>query len=195
MATGITAIKQSDLGLGPWDVLHDGIASRTGSDLGIVGLLVGIPILLLWLPLRERPGVGTVLNVIVIGAAIHVMLEHTSAADAMSLRVVLLASGMALVALGQGLYLAADVGAGPRDGLMTGLHRRLGWSIRLARTVIEVAALLFGIALGGSAGVGTVLFALLIGPMVQVTLRWFGFEGGVEGVGRGPADAVGLSGE
>src|SRR3954466_15289083 len=195
MAAGITALKQSDLGLGPWDVLHDGIATRTGSDLGIVGLVVGIPILLLWLPLRERPGLGTVLNVIVIGLAIHVLLDHTSTADATSLRVALLAAGMVLVALGQGLYLAAGVGAGPRDGLMTGLHRCLGWSIRLARTVIEVAALLVGIALGGSAGVGTVLFALLIGPMVQVTWRWFGFERVVEEVGRTPADAVGLSGE
>ena len=82
MATGITAIKQSDLGLGPWDVLHDGIAGRTGSDLGIIGLLVGIPIMLLWLPLRERPGLGTILNVVVIGVAIHVLLDHTSEADA-----------------------------------------------------------------------------------------------------------------
>src|SRR5215212_9389331 len=111
MAAGITAIKQSDLGLGPWDVFHDGIASRTGSDLGIVGLLVGIPILLLWLPLRERPGLGTVLNVIVIGAAIHVLLDHTSAADSAWLRVALLVGGMVLVALGQGLYLSAGVGA------------------------------------------------------------------------------------
>src|SRR4051794_21778912 len=173
MAAGITALKQSDLGLGPWDVLHDGIATRTGSDLGIVGLVVGIPILLLWLPLRERPGLGTVLNVIVIGLAIHVLLDHTSVADATRLRVALLVAGMVLIALGQGLYLAPELGAGPRDGLMTGLHRRLGWSIRKARTILEVAVLIVGIVLGGSFGIGTVLFAVLIGPMVQVTLRWF----------------------
>ena len=196
MSAGITALKQADLGLGPWDVLHDGIASRTGLDLGIVGLLLGIPILLLWLPLRERPGFGTVLNVLVIGLAIHLLLEHTSIAHAGWLRVGLLAGGMVLVALGQGLYLAPDLGAGPRDGLMTGLHRRYGWSIRGARTLLEVTALAVGILLGGAAGVGTVLFALLIGPMVQVTLRWFGFERvAIEELGETPADAVGLSGE
>jgi uncharacterized membrane protein YczE len=196
MGAAITAQKQAGLGLGPWDVLHDGIARHTGVDLGLVGIAVGIPILVLWWPLGQRPGPGTVLNVALVGWVIHELLRHTSPAHALWLRAALLAGGLVVLAVGQGLYLAPELGAGPRDGVMVGLHRRLGWSIRRARTLLEVAALVVGIGLGGSAGIGTVLFAFLIGPMVQLTLRWFGFPTArIEVLGAGPADAVGLATE
>jgi uncharacterized membrane protein YczE len=196
MAPGIVALKRSGLGLGPWDVLHDGLAGHTGIDLGTVGILVGIPIVALWWPLRERPGVGTIANLVLVGAFIHLLLPHTTEAHAPALRIGLMAGGIATFAVGQGMYIAAGLGAGPRDGLMTGLHRRYGWSIRLARTAVELAALAAGLALGGSFGVGTLAFAIGIGPMVQVTLRWFGFPvGRVPELGDQPAEAVGLSGE
>lgn len=127
-----------------------------------------------------------------IGLVIHLLLPHTTPASAAWLRVALLAGGTLLFALGQGLYLAPDLGAGPRDGLMTGLHRRFGVSIRGARTGIEVSALALGVVLGGTAGVGTVVFALAIGPLVQVSLGWFGWSAtAVEEL----ADPIGLAGE
>jgi len=196
MAPGIVALKRSGLGLGPWDVLHDGLARHTGVDLGTIGILVGIPIVVLWWPLRERPGIGTIANLVLIGTFIHLLLPHTHQAHGPVVRVALMIGGIAAFAVGQGMYIAAGLGAGPRDGLMTGLHRRLGWSIRLARTSIELTALVIGLTLGGSFGVGTFAFALGIGPMVQVTLRWFGFPlRGVPELGQDAAAALGLSGE
>ena len=193
MGTGIVALKQSTLGLGPWDVLHDGIGRRLGVDLGLVGIALGVPILLLWWPLRLRPNVGTVLNVVCIGLVIHLELPHTSPAEAPWLRAALLAGGLVAFALGQGLYLAPDLGAGPRDGLMTGLHLRFGVSIRAARTLVEVAALALGMVLGGSAGIGTIVFALAIGPLVQIALGWFGWTSSV--AREELADPIGLAGE
>jgi uncharacterized membrane protein YczE len=196
MGVAVTAMKQSRLGLSPWDVFHDGIARHTGVDLGVVGIVVGLPILLLWWPLRQRPGVGTVANVFVIGAVVHRLLPHTSPAGPLLSQAGLMIAGILLFALGQGLYLSVELGPGPRDGLMTGLNQRFGWSIRASRTLVEAAALAGGIALGGSFGPATILFALAIGPMVQVTLRWFGFPTrGVPELGGQPADAIGLSGE
>lgn len=194
MAPGIVALKRSGLGLGPWDVLHDGLARHSTLDLGTIGILVGIPIVALWWPLRERPGVGTIANLVLVGTFIHLLLPHTSPVDAWPARVALMVGGIAVFAVGQGMYIAAGLGAGPRDGLMTGLHRRYGWSIRVARTTIEVIALVAGLALGGAFGVATFVFAVGIGPMVQVTLRWFGFATTPE-LGEQPADAVGLAGE
>jgi uncharacterized membrane protein YczE len=196
MGVAVTALKQSRLGLGPWDVFHDGIARHTGIDLGVVGIVVGIPILLLWWPLHQRPGAGTVANLFVVGSVVHRLLPHTSPAGAEAARIGFMVAGIGLFALGQGLYLSVELGPGPRDGLMTGLNHRFGWSIRGSRTLIEAAALAGGIALGGSFGVATVLFAVTIGPTVQVTLRWFGFSTrDVPGLGDQPADAVGLTGE
>jgi uncharacterized membrane protein YczE len=175
MGVGVTALKRSQLGLSPWDALHDGIGRHTGVDLGIISILVGIPILVLWVPLRQRPGPGTVANVLLVGWVAHALLPHWSPARSGPAQVGLLALGLALFALGQGLYLSADLGPGPRDGLMTGLSRRFGWSIRVARTAVEATALLIAVGLGGSLGLGTVIFAATMGPMVQVTMRWFGF--------------------
>ena len=188
MGVAVTLFKRSQLGLSPWDVVHDGIARHLGVDLGVVTIVAGIPLLLLWLPLRQRPGVGTILNVILIGGVVHRLLPHLGPAHGVVARSAFMVAGLALFALGQGLYLSTELGPGPRDGLMTGLNRRYGWSIRHARTGIEAAALLLGIAMGGSFGIGTVIFAVAIGPMVQVTLGWFGYQARL-------ADVLGLSGE
>ena len=196
MGVGVAAMFRAQLGLSPWEVLHHGLSRLTGIQVGTVGLLVGIPILIAWWPLRQWPGVGTVLNVVVIAVTIDAVLDLTDPVHAVAPRVGLMLGGLLLVAVGSGLYLAVDLGPGPRDGLMTGIHDRFGWSIRLTRTVLEVGALVAGVALGGNAGVGTVLFAFGIGPMLQVLLGWFGFTPArIEALGSQPADAMGISGE
>lgn len=195
VGVGIATLVRADLGLGPWDVLHQGLSRRTGIPMGTVGILVGIPIVALWWPLRQRPGVGTVANLVLVGVTIDIALAVMPAAGDVRVQAGLLCLGTLLVALGSGLYLGVGLGPGPRDGLMTGLHRRLGWSVRLARTLIELAALGLGILLGGTAGVGTIVFALAIGPLVQVALGRFGVVGPPEEVGTTPADAVGLTAE
>jgi uncharacterized membrane protein YczE len=192
IGAGICASVQARLGLSPWDVLHQGISRRTGMPLGTVGILVGALIMVTWWPLRRRPGAGTVANVVIIGLTIDLLLPHTEPAHNMALRIALMGLGVVLFALGSGMYLGVEMGAGPRDGLMTGLHDRFGWSIRWARTVIELTVLVMGTTLGGTAGIGTLIFACGIGPMVQVTLRWFGFDTGrVEEL----EDPLGLTGE
>ncbi len=170
---GVAMMAASGLGLGPWEVLHQGIANRTGLALGTVSVLVGIPVLALWWPLGERPGIGTVLNIAIIGPCTNLALPLLPRPDTAPAQLALSAVGVMVIGLGSGLYLAADLGAGPRDGLMTGIHRRFGWSIRRARTAIEVAALVVGFALGGTVGIGTLLFAFGIGPIVQVLLPVF----------------------
>lgn len=163
---GIAAMVAADLGLGPWDVLHQGIARLTDIPIGRVGIYVGLGVLALWLPLRERPGVGTVANVIVIGLVIDAVLLVLDTPDAMTWRVALLLSGPLLFGLGSGFYIGARLGPGPRDGLMTGLARTRGWRVGPVRTGIELTALAAGWLLGGTAGVGTILFAVTIGPIV-----------------------------
>jgi uncharacterized membrane protein YczE len=165
---GIALMVRADLGLAPWDVLHQGIAERTGIAIGTVTILTGLVVLLLWLPIRERPGLGTVLNVLVIGLVVDATLAVVPAPGALWLRVGFLAAGIFAFGPGSGLYIGSGLGPGPRDGLMTGLARR-GRSVRAVRTVIELAALAIGAALGGSIGIGTVAFALTVGPNVH----WF----------------------
>ncbi|MFK4112936.1 YitT family protein [Streptomyces sp. NPDC002176] len=166
-------LVRSGLGLEPWNVLHQGLAARTGLSMGVVLTLLGAAILLLWIPLRQRPGLGTVSNVLVIGFAMDATLSILPGAHAMAARIALLVSGIVLNGAATGLYIAADFGPGPRDGLMTGLHRRTGRSIRLIRTCVEVTVVATGFALGGTVGVGTVLYALAIGPLAQFFLRLF----------------------
>jgi uncharacterized membrane protein YczE len=167
---GIALMVRADLGLAPWDVLHQGVAERTGIAIGTVTILTGVVVLLLWLPIRERPGLGTVLNVIVIGLVVDATLAVIDAPEAIWVRVVYLTVGIFLFGPGSGLYIGAGLGPGPRDGIMTGLARR-GWaSVRVVRTGIELTALAVGWALGGTVGIGTLVFALTIGPVVQVTL-------------------------
>ncbi|MER6329831.1 hypothetical protein ABT298_10970 [Streptomyces sp. NPDC001034] len=163
----------SGLGLEPWGVLHQGLARRTGLSIGEVAIIVGAAVLLLWIPLRLRPGLGTVSNVFLIGLSLDATLALLPAAHSLLARVPLMFAGILLNGLATGLYIAARFGPGPRDGLMTGLHQRTGRSIRLMRTVIEVTVVATGFALGGTIGVGTVLYALSIGPLAQFFLRVF----------------------
>ncbi|WTZ39184.1 hypothetical protein OG241_10355 [Streptomyces sp. NBC_01390] len=166
-------LVESGLGLEPWGVLHQGLAELTGLTIGVVSIFVGAAVLLLWIPLRQRPGLGTVSNVFVVGLAMDGTLALVPDAHALAARIPLLVAGIVLNGVATGLYIAASFGPGPRDGLMTGLHRITGRSIRLVRTAIEVAVVATGFALGGTVGIGTVLYALAIGPLAQLFLRVF----------------------
>ncbi|MGW0206617.1 membrane protein YczE [Streptomyces sp. NPDC003233] len=166
-------LVEAGLGLEPWNVLHQGLAELTGLTIGVVSILVGAAVLLLWIPLRQRPGLGTVSNVFVIGLAMDGTLALVPDTHSLVVRVPLLLAGIVLNGAATGLYIAARFGPGPRDGLMTGLHRRTGRSIRLMRTGVEVAVVVSGFLLGGSIGIGTVLYAVAIGPLAQLFLRVF----------------------
>ncbi|MEU5534885.1 hypothetical protein [Streptomyces sp. NPDC020362] len=166
-------LVRAGLGLEPWNVLHQGLSELTGLSMGLVLTIVGAAVLLLWIPLRQRPGLGTVSNVLVIGFAMDATLAALPQAHSLAVRVPLLLGGVVLNGLATGLYISADFGPGPRDGLMTGLHRRTGRSIRQIRTTVEITVVATGFALGGSVGVGTVLYALSIGPLAQFFLRVF----------------------
>ncbi|MFE0042094.1 membrane protein YczE [Streptomyces albireticuli] len=172
---GVSAALQlrAGLGLAPWDVLNQGVARHTGLSIGTASVVIGAAVLLLWIPLRQRPGLGTVSNVLVIGPAMDATLFLVPAPGSLWARIPLLVFAIVLCAVATGLYISARFGAGPRDGLMTGLHRRTGRSVRLVRTCIEVAVLATGFALGGTVGAGTVLYALAIGPLSQFFLRAF----------------------
>ncbi|EMV7407978.1 TPA: YitT family protein [Enterobacter soli] len=164
---------RSDLGVDPWDVFHLGVAIQLGMSIGTVIILTGAAVLLFWVPLRQWPGLGTISNVICIGLAADATMVLIPELTSLPLRIALLVAGIVVNAIATGMYIGAGFGPGPRDGLMTGIHARLGWSIRRVRTSIEVSVLLIGIMLGGSFGVGTVLYALTIGPLIQICLPWF----------------------
>ena len=161
---------RANLGLDPWDVFHQGVAGRTGLSFGTVVIVTGAAVLLAWIPLRQRPGIGTVSNVIVIGVAVDAALAVIGEVDSIPVRVALLVAGVLLNAVAGGAYIGAGLGPGPRDGLMTGLVARTGRSVRLVRTSIELGVLVVGALLGGSVGVGTVVYAFSIGPLVHVLL-------------------------
>jgi uncharacterized membrane protein YczE len=163
---------ESTLGLDPWDVFHEGVTHHVGLTFGQVVIVTGAIVLLLWIPLRQVPGIGTVLNVVVVGLAADAGIAAIEQPDALWLRIALLAGGIVGNGFAGALYIGAALGSGPRDGLWLGLVRRTGRSVRLWRTVIEVTVLTIGFALGGTVGVGTVLYALTIGPLVQLFLRW-----------------------
>ncbi|MFC8534392.1 YitT family protein [Streptomyces sp. NPDC057249] len=165
------------LGLEPWGVLHQGLAERTGISIGVVSIIIGAIVLVLWVPLRQRPGLGTVSNVFAVGIAMDGTLALVPEAHGLVARAGVMVAGIVLNGVATGLYISARFGPGPRDGLMTGLHRRTGRSIRLVRTAIEIAVVVTGFLLGGSLGVGTVLYALAIGPLAQVFLRLFAVPG------------------
>ncbi len=167
---GIALMIRGAIGVAPWDVLTQGIALQTGWSFGLITNVVGVLVLLLWIPIRQKPGIGTVLNVLLVGPSAQVGLWIIPEIDDLFSRVVLFAGGLAMVAIATGLYIGARFGPGPRDGLMTGIHRRWGWKIWIVRTAIEVTVLTIGWLLGGNVGIGTLAFALLIGPMVNVTL-------------------------
>jgi uncharacterized membrane protein YczE len=166
----IGLLVRGGIGVPPWDVFAQGITRQTGIPFGLVVNLVGALVLLLWIPLRQKPGVGTVLNVLLIGPSAELGLWLVPQQTVPWQQGVVFAGGLALLALATGMYIGARLGPGPRDGLMTGLHRRTGWPIWVVRTGIEVTVLTIGFVLGGQLGIGTLAFALLIGPMVNVTL-------------------------
>lgn len=177
------------LGLEPWGVLHQGLAERTGISIGVVSIIIGAIVLLLWIPLRQRPGLGTVSNVFAVGIAMDGTLALVPEVNGVVAQACVMVAGIVLNGVATGLYIAARFGPGPRDGLMTGLHRRTGRSVRLVRTAIEVAVVVTGFLLGGSLGVGTVLYALAIGPLAQFFLRVFAIRD------KGTAAAAPTSGQ
>lgn len=168
----IAMMIRAGLGVSPWDVLSQGVSLQTGLAFGLVTNLIGLAVLLLWIPIREKPGIGTVLNVLLIGPSAEVGLWLIPAQTELWAQILLFAGGLTLLALATGLYIGARFGPGPRDGLMTGIHRRFGVRIWVVRTTIEVIVLSIGWVLGGTVGLGTLAFALLIGPMVGFALPW-----------------------
>jgi uncharacterized membrane protein YczE len=168
------------LGLDPWDVLHDALSRRTGLTFGTITAITGVAVLLCWLPLRQRPGVGTVANIVLVAIAVDVTLALLGPADAMAWRIVLMVAGVVLNGLATAAYIGVRLGPGPRDGLMTGLVARTGVSVRVIRTGIEVAVLGTGWLLGGTVGVGTVVYALAIGPLTQAFLPYVTWRGTIE---------------
>ncbi|HEY5099122.1 MAG TPA: hypothetical protein VII54_03600 [Gaiellaceae bacterium] len=172
----------SGLGLAPWDVFHQGLAKHSNLAIGTWSIIVGLFVLLLWIPLRERPGIGTVSNVVFIGGTMDVVLAHLSPPHELALRIVCLGVGVFLNGVATGAYIGAGLGPGPRDGLMTGLARR-GHSIRVVRTSLEASVVVIGWLLGGTVGVGTVLYALSIGPLAHVFVPFFSR-------GRAPAPVI-----
>lgn len=159
---------RAGLGLDPWDVFHQGVASHVPLSFGLVTALTGVVVLLLWIPLRQRPGLGTISNVVVIGIAVDVGLALMPDIHGMAWRILAMVGAVVANAFAAALYIGAGMGPGPRDGLMTGLVKRTGRSIRLIRTTIEIVVLAIGWLLGGSVGAGTVVYALGIGPLIQL---------------------------
>ena len=165
------------LGLDPWDVLHEALSERTGLTFGTVTGIVGALVLLCWVPLRQRPGIGTVANIVLIAVAVDLTLAVVGPPSAMAARIALMVGGVVLNGLATAAYIGARLGPGPRDGLMTGLAARTGISIRVIRTGIELTVLAVGWLLGGTVGVGTVLYALAIGPLTQAFLPFVTWRG------------------
>ena len=163
---GISMFLAARLGLAPWDILHQGISRKTGLSVGMVIEIVGVLILLAWIPMRLRPGLGTILNAIEIGLVVALISDRLPHTDNLVLRLAYIAGGLLAVGAGSGLYIGAGLGTGPRDGLMIGVSQR-GVSIRVARTIVEIGVMVAGVLMGGDIGLGTVVFMLGIGPCVQ----------------------------
>ncbi|WP_231642870.1 YitT family protein [Nocardia sp. NRRL S-836] len=161
---------RATLGLNPWDVLHEGLAERTGLSFGLITAITGVAVLLLWIPLRQKPGVGTIANVVVIAVAVDATLAILPAPQGLLPRIVFLTLGIVLNAVAFAAYVGSRLGPGPRDGMVTGFCRRTGVSLRVVRTVIELLVLGTGWLLGGTVGIGTILYALGIGPLSQLFL-------------------------
>jgi uncharacterized membrane protein YczE len=175
--TGEAFLVASSLGVSPWTVLAQGLSIRLAIPIGLATLLVSALVLLLWIPLRERPGLGTIANAIIIATALQVMVGVLPEPHNVIVRLLFVLLGIALIGMGSGFYLTANLGPGPRDGWMTGLHLKFGWPISAVRLAIEAVVLVLGWLLGGTVGIGTVLFALLIGPSVGYGLKLAGRVG------------------
>lgn len=169
----VAMLVRAELGLDPWDVFHEGLWHRTPLSFGAIVIVTGVVVLLLWIPLRQRPGIGTIANVLLVGLAADLGLWLIPEIESLPARCALLGGGILLNGIASGAYIGAGLGPGPRDGLMTGLSSRTGLSIRGVRTGIEVAVLASGWLIGGTVGVGTILYAVTIGPIVHVALPLF----------------------
>lgn len=174
------------IGVDPWTVFAQGVMAQTGLGLGLLTNIIGLLVLLLWIPLRQKPGIGTVLNVLTIGPAIELGLWLVPPMTELWAQILIFAAGLVLLAIASGIYIGAQLGPGPRDGLMTGIHNRTGLPIWIGRTGVEATVLLIGWLLGGNVGFGTLAFALLIGPLCGLTLPLFG-------VARKPASRSGAA--
>lgn len=170
---GIAGIIRARLGAAPWDVFHQGASDQLGISIGVMIQIVGVVLLLGFIPLRQKYGIATILNALEIGFVVDLVLPRLPDTDSLPVRWALLLGGVAVIALGSGLYIGSGLGTGPRDGIMVGLNERFGWSIQRSRTSVELVALACGVALGGTVGAGTVIFALGIGPLAQRTIPWF----------------------
>jgi uncharacterized membrane protein YczE len=171
-AVSMALMIEARLGNMPWDVFHQGFARRTGLSIGTAAIIFGVVVLLLWIPLRQRPGIGTISNVVVIGVGLDVALATLPTPSSLAVRIAFLVGGILLCGMATALYIGARLGPGPRDGLMTGLAAR-GHSIRVVRTGIEVFVVAVGFLLGGTLGIGTIAYALAIGPLAHAMLPWF----------------------
>lgn len=167
---GCALTIEAGLGVDPWTVLAQGVSVRTGIGIGWVTNVLGFLVLLLWIPLHQRPGVGTIANILLVGTSLQATLTVVPPVTGPVAQVAVLLGGILLVAIASGLYIGARFGPGPRDGLMTGMHARLGWPIWTCRALVEISVLVIGWILGGTVGIGTVLFAVLIGPLVHLAL-------------------------
>ena len=174
---GITLFLRANLGLAPWDIFHKGLSKKLDISIGLVIVGVGLLLLLLWIPLRQRPGVGTILNALEIGFVVNLTKPLVGEPDQLIIRVLMVIAGVIVIGLGSALYIGAGLGSGPRDGLMLGLSKRSiagrQISIRVARTVVEISVMVAGLFLGGSIGIGTLIFMFGIGPLVQLILPRF----------------------
>jgi uncharacterized membrane protein YczE len=178
------------LGVDPWTVFAQGLSHLTGIGIGWLTNIIGLCVLVLWIPLRQRPGIGTVLNILLIGPSIELGLWFIQTPPELWQRILLFTGGLLLLAVASGLYIGSHFGPGPRDGLMTGIHARTGWPIWVGRTMVEVTVLAIGWLLGGDVGVGTVAFAVLIGPLCGFTLPWLAAPTPVKRMPRGAAVAT-----
>lgn len=168
---GAAFMLRARLGTDPWTVFAEGLSLVSGLSIGLITVIVGAVVLLLWIPIRQRPGFGTIANALLVGPFMEVGLFLIDTPPTLALRIIFFAQGLLMVAIGSGWYIGSGLGPGPRDGLMTGLNRRFGWPIWSVRMGIEVTVVISGWLLGGTVGWGTVVFALLIGPLVQPALR------------------------
>jgi uncharacterized protein len=176
--TGEALVVVSGLGNGPWTVLAQGFSVQTGLAIGWTTFIIGVLVLLLWIPLREKPGLGTFANIVIISGSLQLGVNLVPHPNSPIVQVVFVLAGIAAIGLGSGLYLTTNLGSGPRDGWMTGIHTRTGWPIYAVRFGIEITVVFFGWLLGGTVGLGTVLFAILIGPFVGYGLKLTGVLAG-----------------
>ena len=173
---GLAMMIHTGLGVPPWDVLSQGLQVQTGWSFGTCAVVISAIVLLIWIPIKQQPGIGTIINSVLIGPFADLSKPLMPELDGWLANLVWMALGLFSVALGAGLYISANLGAGPRDGLMVGLTRVSGWPFWVIRTIGESVVLITGWLLGGTVGIGTALFAISIGTLMQMTMKWFGFD-------------------